>query len=422
MATKGPRDACNGVQLLLTAVLGQTYALMSKNESLRLTCQTFHGLGFAWARQCGMFNMGRTQLAIPLLDAPEAEKVESWKTWAALEVQNRSVLGHYVLDGHISQFSGYPASSRHVTNPFPLPASDAAFEARTADSWIREMRSQDLTEISFREVFVSVFSPRSFHIERLSLSNFALRIVLEGLQSLAAEVQEAEGSPAVGTPDKSEIICALLRINHDRLQRGDNSVDRMEFLIRWHSICLDLATPSTALCRKICATHGVEQSLHGTTLQDLETFDLVLWSQSPNSLRALLHAVAIQDIVETMPLRRLHAIHLPAALFSVATIYSARCIAGHPSATVLGEFRWESLWDSEISGTTHPQNPDMQAFLNGTYSSKCGSSPTIKNLMYELNSIQITLNSISSRWGVSHEMDKLLQKWISIANGGNRMR
>lgn len=53
MATRGPRDTCEGVQLVLTAVLGQTYALMSKNESLRMTSQTFHGLGFYWARQCG---------------------------------------------------------------------------------------------------------------------------------------------------------------------------------------------------------------------------------------------------------------------------------------------------------------------------------------------------------------------------------
>lgn len=44
MATKGPRDSCEGVQLVLTAVLGQTYALMSRNESLRMTSQTFHGM------------------------------------------------------------------------------------------------------------------------------------------------------------------------------------------------------------------------------------------------------------------------------------------------------------------------------------------------------------------------------------------
>jgi hypothetical protein len=43
MATKGPRDHCEGVQLVLTAVLGQTYALLSKNENLRMTSQTFHG-------------------------------------------------------------------------------------------------------------------------------------------------------------------------------------------------------------------------------------------------------------------------------------------------------------------------------------------------------------------------------------------
>jgi hypothetical protein len=55
MATKGPRDTCNGVQLVLTALLSQTYALLSKNESLRMTSQIFHGLGFYWARQCGMY-------------------------------------------------------------------------------------------------------------------------------------------------------------------------------------------------------------------------------------------------------------------------------------------------------------------------------------------------------------------------------
>jgi Fungal specific transcription factor domain len=45
-ATKGPRDGCNGVQLVLTALLGQTYA-SSKNESLRMTSQIFHSLGFS---------------------------------------------------------------------------------------------------------------------------------------------------------------------------------------------------------------------------------------------------------------------------------------------------------------------------------------------------------------------------------------
>jgi hypothetical protein len=72
MATKGPRDECNGVQLVLTALLGQTYAILSKNESLRMTSQVFHGLGFYWARQCGMYDVEDfSEADIPALDATE---------------------------------------------------------------------------------------------------------------------------------------------------------------------------------------------------------------------------------------------------------------------------------------------------------------------------------------------------------------
>lgn len=422
MAVKGPRDPCDGVQLLLTAVLGQTYALMSKNESLRLTCQTFHGLGLAWARQCGMFSTSHSKSTVPPLSAPEEEKVESWKTWAALEVRNRSVLGHYVLDGHISHFSGYPACYRHTTNPFPLPASDAAFEATTADAWIGEMSGQDTIKTSFREAFLSVFSLKPPLATNITLSNFALRIILEGLRSLVAEAHEVEGTTAIGTPVKSDIIGALLRFYHHHLESSDASVDRMELLIRWHSICIDIAAPSTALYRQICSKYGIQQSLHSPIRQDLTGLDLVSWSQSPDGLRALLHATAIQEIVEAMPLRRLHAIHLPSAIFSVATIYSARCLAGIHSISVPRNVRWEALWDVKIADTSHVKNARdiaLQDFLHARHSVFNGFNSHTKNLMYELNSLQVTLSSISSRWGVSYEMDDVLQKWMCIANGAS---
>jgi len=86
-----------------TSIADDSSALMSKNESLRMTSQTFHGLGFYWARQCGMFNVHRSAFPVPSLLAAEEDKIEAWKLWAAQEVQNRGVLGHYVLDGHISQ-------------------------------------------------------------------------------------------------------------------------------------------------------------------------------------------------------------------------------------------------------------------------------------------------------------------------------
>ncbi|KAK0112159.1 hypothetical protein ONS96_001416 [Cadophora gregata f. sp. sojae] len=416
MATRGPRDTCEGVQLVLTAVLGQTYALMSKNESLRMTSQTFHGLGFYWARQCGMFNVDRSAILVPALSAAEEDKIEAWKLWAAREVQNRGVLGHYVLDGHISQFSGYAACARHVTNPLLMPASDAAFDAATADEWIKEMQKSSNDRMSFRELFNILFSGPSR--DNLHLSNFTLRVILEGLQSLSADLQEAGGAIAVGTPRKNEISAALIRIYKEHLENQIPSVDQLELLIRWHSIFLDLASPTTSMCRKLCAVFDVPQNLHGTSKQDVGELDLGVWSQSVNGMRAVIHALAIQDIVEKMPFSRAHAIHIPAAIFAVSTIYSARSIAGFPTITTPRAFKWESVWGSDLDAQANVSDPatiDMNRFLSCRYSSTTPNSIT-KSLMYELNSLQINLNSISSRWGVSYEMDKVLNRWISIAN------
>jgi hypothetical protein len=194
----------------------------------------------------------------------------------------------------------------------------------------------------------------------------------------------------------------------------------MELLIRWHSILLNLAAPSTALCRRICVAFDIQQKLHGTSREDLTGFDLAAWSQSSDALRAVLHALAIQDIVERMPLGHSHAIHFPSAIFAVSTIYSARCIGGFPSISAPRTVGWETVWEVDLPGTAQlnplmTPNENAKAFLNGEYS-RSTPNATTKNLVYELNSLQITLNSISSRWGVSHEMDGVLQRWISIAN------
>tara|TARA_R110002060_G_scaffold54231_1_gene64866 strand:- start:303 stop:1067 length:765 start_codon:yes stop_codon:yes gene_type:complete len=189
-----------------------------------------------------------------------------------------------------------------------MPASDAAFDAATADEWIKEIQASGDDRMSFRELFNDIFSSPS--PTTLHLSKFTLRVLFEGLQSLSADLQEAGGAVAVGTPRKSEISAALIRIYKDHLEVRIPSVDQLELLIRWHAIFLDLATPTTALCRKLCAAFDIPQNLHGTSKQDIGDFDLGAWSQSVNGMRAVLHALAIQDIVERMPFSRAHAIRM----------------------------------------------------------------------------------------------------------------
>lgn len=411
MATKGPRDQCNGVQLVLTALLGQTYAILSKNESLRMTSQVFHGLGFYWARQCGMYDAEDFQDSdIPALDAPENEKMEAWKSWAAREIMKRSVLGHYILDGQISEFSGHPACTRHVTNSLFTPAQERIFAATTVDAWIFAMRLHTKKTTSFRQVFVSLFSRGPNSLGRLDqpLSNFTVRVVLEGLQSLAADIQAAGSS--VGTPSSAEIAWALIKLQNERLLLSDASVENVELLVRFHSICLNLATPTTMLCQRLCRLYGIHQQLHRQAIIADPISTIQTWAQSVDGLRALLHAMAIQDLVERLPLGRSHAIHLPAAIFAVATIYSARCLAGFPTILVPHDFPWQDVW-----GISDRSNGVVDAFLHNK-PSEVSCELTTRNLMYDLNSLQITLNSISLRWGVSHAMDEILHRWIVLAN------
>ena len=382
-----------------------------------MTSQVFHGLGFYWARQCGMYDIEEFMLSdLPSLDATESQKNAAWKSWAAREIQSRAILGHYILDGQIAQFSGHSTCARHVINPLLTPASGAAFAATTANTWIMEMQKHTVSRPCFREVFVSLFSSTSPSIEQ-SLSNFSLRVVLEGLQSLASDVQQVDG-PAVGTPSKGVVARALVRLHNERLIRSDSAVENMELLVRWHAICLNLSTPSTRLCQTLCQLYGVPQQLHKVSKASIASFDFVAWCKSVDGLRTLLHAMAIQELVERLPLGRSHAIHLPAAIFSVATIYSARCIAGLPSIIVPKNFRWQDVWAIDMSDAANPdgfRDGDINAFLRNNSLSMSGETTT-RNLMYDLNSLQITLSSISLRWGVSNAMDDILHRWITIAN------
>ncbi|KAI9931490.1 hypothetical protein MW887_010065 [Aspergillus wentii] len=201
----GPYDACKGVQLLITAVLGQIYGALSKNRIIRTTSQVFRPLGFFWARHCGMLDSEPYSLEnLPFPSAPDAEKEHQWRVWVAREIQQRALLAYHILDGSVAQMSGDGASARHVANPLSLPSSEAAFDASTPDEWLIHMRSQKTDQPSFRLVFRSLFPPAgSLRPLDYQFSAFALRVVLEGLQSLVSDSDESDLA-AVGVPGKSD--------------------------------------------------------------------------------------------------------------------------------------------------------------------------------------------------------------------------
>ncbi|THX00354.1 C2H2 type zinc finger domain protein [Aureobasidium pullulans] len=411
---RGPHDPCNGLQLVLAALLGQVYAALSK---------IFHALGFSWARHCGMYDNDTFSLEnLPSMDASPAEKDRQWKTWAAHEIQRRALLAQYILDGLVSSASGNPTSTRHAANQLGLPSDESLFEASTADEWLIKMRSQPKQDVSFRNIFRSLFLPVDMgRLPEHTLTSFSLRVLLEGVQSL---VSDSTDGPSVGVPTRSEIRRALAQVHESITKNTISTPETLEALLRWHSICLDAATDSSMLCRHLCARYNIPQHVLGGNKGLKTGLDLVAWAKTEDARRALLHAVAIQDIVEQLPRGRAHVLHMPSSLFAAATVYSVFSLAGHTTVNLPRVVDWKDALFTEVDpcvilgdlAGTSAGSSTTRRFVRGEQLSGSGYESMTRNLLYELNSMQKLFRCLSSQWGLAYDMEAVLNSWISLSH------
>lgn len=421
---KGPRDSCDGIQVVLTALLGQSYALLSGNPNIRTTALVVHGLGFYWARTCGMYAVKDTQLdEIPALNAPQSQKDAAWKIWAASEVQRRAVLGHYVLDGLISQASASPANARHLINSLNTTCSDAVFSAGTADEWILEMTRSAAVQTPFSAVFASVFS-NDYPSKPICLSKFSTIVVMEGLQSLVSDLYETTG-PIFGTISASQIIHALLNLydtNLSQLLIQTNNDDHLQLYIRWHTVCLELAVSSTTLYHQLCETYKLPRVFGERTSAKRplthHDFDLTEWAVSADALRAVLHASAIIRLLNDIPFSRAHAIHIPAAIFASTMVLGSVYLVHGETIHLPKSFQWRDVWAGVLAGSgdanAHYQsqypglNVDFHSTLRYLHG-KGNGEILILRVLNEINFLHAGLETIVSPWGVSKQMRKVIQ-------------
>lgn len=425
LSCRGPRDSCDGIQVVLTALLGQSYALLSRNPNIRTTALVVHGLGFYWARTCGMYAVKDTQVnEIPGLNAPQSEKDFAWKMWAAAEVQRRALLGHYILDGLISQASASPASAHHLINTLSTTCSDAAFSARTADEWILEMNHSAAVQKSFSAVFASIFS-NDYPSKSICLSSFSTIVVMEGLQSLVSDLYEITG-PTFGTISASQIIRALLNLydtNLSQLLIQNNNDDHLQLSIRWHTVCLELAVSSTTLYHQLCETYKLPRVFGERTSTNRpathRNFDLTQWAMSADALRAVLHATAIIRFLNDIPFSRSHAIHIPAAIFASTMVLGSVYLVHGEIINLPKSFQWRDVWADVLAAGSgsgdmqyQSQHPGLKMDFQSTLQylhGKGNGEISILRLLNEINFLHTGLETIVSPWGVSKQMREVIQ-------------
>jgi hypothetical protein len=344
---------------------------------------------------------------LPSLDAPDAEKDRRWRTWAAKEIQQRALLGHYLLDGLISRMPGKVPSARHA--------------AKTANEWLTNMRSQETVQLSFRSIFRSLYSPTE-QIPRIRISTFSLRVVLEGIQSLVAG-SDSDDVPCMGTPTKAELRRALALLRESITNsRNISDAERLETFLRWHTICLDICKDSSMLCRAVCSRYGIDQHVVGgkDALPSKPEIDLVSWVNTEDARRALLHAAAIQEIVEALPRGRAQVIHMPSSLFASATIYCVFSLGELTSVNIPRSIDWKTVLSMNFEACSRPGQPDSisesetKRYMRGEYSPASGAQGDAKNLLYELNSMQKLFRCLCSQWGIAYDMEDVVGQWISL--------
>lgn len=412
----GPHAA----QIVTTALLGQTYAMLSRSRRLRTLCQTLHGPALSWARQFGMLDIKNLPLSeIPDISDSHEVKMEKWKAWVSVEVQRRTVLCLYIIDAQLARYAGAAPVAKHATNPMMFTSNDSVFQAATPDAWINEIRQTWDPPNTFREVYVSMFYPMSFDIP--CDSQMSILVMLEGYQAILSEHGDAHGA-AVGIPPLAQIIEASLRLRKTYLAPPTMTVETKELLLRWHNFCLDLATDSVLLCQRLCVDFGITQNLFAAGCLPPDPIDLREWANSVEARRALLHAVAIQDLAEDMTLGRAYPVHAPASIFAAATIFCAYSRFGQSSITIPVDPDWDAAWACETTdqqrgvanvGQVDLETSDSHRFVLGNYPS--GGKTKTRNLRYSLLTLQMILQMISTQWGISHDMLAILSVWIGAS-------
>lgn len=354
---------------------------------------------------------------LPRLEDPLEEKYQKWHRWAAQETMLRTLLGLYIVDGVVSQFSGNPTFARHVANPLLLPSNEASFNATTVDSWIQNICEQSISSSRFCDVYHQIFQDQNTSWNQ-HISPFARKVIIEGIRCLVSEGSRTT-PPPIGFPAKPQIVSVLRRLREDILHSSSlPATDRLTALLQWHSVCLDMVTNTARGTRRMCHLFGINQSIFGGNQRDEKRINPDKWVHSDRARIALLHATSVQEIAAQLPLGKAHDINIPGIVFAAATTYTAFTFAGLPKFLLPTSIDWiATLLAQTVDTGLSIESEDAHhthSFITGTFDTTGlpRDKYILRDLTYDLTAIRILLRGLSLQWGVATEMEGVVSAWI----------
>jgi hypothetical protein len=216
-----------------------------------------------------------------------------WEEWIARETLNRTLVALYLLDSTIVSMTDALPTAQHSLNPLQQPSNDFVYRATTAAEWAAvRVKEPPIGEYSLGSLFGPFISGEPMP---QSMTRFAYGVLLEGIYSML--VIEIEGM-RIG-PFHNEVS----KLNHalDRFYAEYlvNNLDEVVLLLRWHAICM-----TTNLARARIKTSGSSRHVFATIA----------------GRRALLHANAVRQAMQTCVLTTVQSIFLPVTLYDSAVV------------------------------------------------------------------------------------------------------
>lgn len=334
----------------------------------------------------------------------------------------RTLLGLYIVDGVVSQFSGNLTFARHTANPLALPSCDAVFNASSADDWIHLRQKYPATPIRFCDIYHDLFQETQGSSSRPLLYDVSLfhhKVVLEGIRCLVTEMN-GTNPPPVSVPSRQNLMSALRELRQHILNSQRlTPTDRLTALLQWHSICLDTVVSTARGTRRMCHLFGIGQSIFGGSQREEGQINPTRWAQSAAGRATLLHAINIQTIAAQLPLGMAYDINIPGAVFAAVTTYSSFTLAGVSKIVYPATIDWDTVLMAFPMDVRRPTGSEgsMQCTLNFVtgYFDPTGmprDKYVVRDLSYDLAAMRTLLRGLSLQWGVAVEMEGVVSAYI----------
>ncbi|MCJ1325572.1 hypothetical protein MMC10_002235 [Thelotrema lepadinum] len=438
LTSRRPYDTWGGFELVMTNLLCRVYGALSSNTRIRSMTRDLTESSWSWPSKCGMLPLESfTPVPIPSSSTPDEQKNFLWRTWLGQETHFRVILGHYVLDG----LSGHPSDRSASPDSFlykllDLVSSDTALSASTPDEWISILSTPSHQSSSFTNLHTILFPPTGIPSPLPpNLSFFPLRLLLEAIQSLVDDYQEADFGPVGGAIPKSDLTSSLFQI-YDAITSTTtiSPHQRIDLMMKWHTINLDLQISSYALRSALAHYHGT--FLRPTLLEISDrprTFNLPDWHLTTGARASLLHALSILALFQELHLPDstslslpIVPIHAPFALLAAAAVLASFTTTTRPAISTIDvpeTVDWQDVLFTEVDPSIILGEMAKPSTGAGTrefiHAGVLSGGGVRRDLGVDLEAVREGLRGLSGNWGIAGEGERMVGGWVDGGVGGS---